>query len=832
MSITPQMFGAVGDGATDDLVAVQSAVDTAASIGAVVESDAGSVFAISGDLMIYSNSQINIPNATIKGIGTARAISIAGTAGSPVNLYETAQRHTRKVKVATKAVLSVDNWVCVYGSPDVDNDNSSKGLAQELAKVVAVDTAPGSYDELTLDRALEFFYPVAGVSTAAVIYPVTPIEGAAIHVGALDNCYLLPRLFRNIDLKVGRASAVNVLSQPNGAPLAGEFGRVTFASELPYDEVGGSNAHALFKGWRNLKLDCSASGGSEDGVRVANSSNVDLRIESRSCKSRSVNLYKVSGRVDASVSVSFGTGNIEHAIIDYCRDLIAHFEVKGVKAGDAIELRARNENITLDHPIVIASDENTGLVTCINIHPASTGQRCTNTRIIGGLLVGSGTYGLAAPDGWDGLIVDGLRIRPTPSAPSFAPFALATLFDPGKNTKIVNCDFYGRAAGFSIIGTADKPVFDTLIENTRIGIVGTFTVAFLIDYGKALAISRFGYLGKNNVQRIVIYNATGGTFTLAYKGQTTAAIAYNAAAADVKAALDTLNTIENVTVTGANPWTVTFGDDDFVYDKQPDLLTINGSGLTSGSTAYAFIHPQTFHAKQARIYHCSQVKLSQMERPSSAFFLDLANSELVQADDLWLIDTLTHYIHTKKPVLLDSFTDADATAIAAHVPDIGGFIWNATDDTNTTISGNSLRINSNNNQVTAETTLTARYTIDLAVTFASVSGGNWHHACLFDYADAGNKCEVRFNTYDFSIKIVETIATVETELAAYTGWLIDGVTHHVRVSVNGKYVRVKLGDAEILSAVMAGFRDKDTIGWRRYVASTGAAILNAIAVHD
>lgn len=48
--------------------------------------------------------------------------------------------------------------------------------------------------------------------------------------------------------------------------------------------------------------------------------------------------------------------------------------------------------------------------------------------------------------------------------------------------------------------------------------------------------------GKNEVQSLVI-DATGGTFTTTFSGQTTSAVAYNASAATFKAALEALSTI-------------------------------------------------------------------------------------------------------------------------------------------------------------------------------------------------------------------------------------------------------------------------------------------------
>lgn len=69
--------------------------------------------------------------------------------------------------------------------------------------------------------------------------------------------------------------------------------------------------------------------------------------------------------------------------------------------------------------------------------------------------------------------------------------------------------------------------------------------------------------GTNEIQTVTITGApTGGTFTLTYSGQTTAAIAFNAVGSAVQTALLALSNIGagNVTVTGSagGPYTVTF----------------------------------------------------------------------------------------------------------------------------------------------------------------------------------------------------------------------------------------------------------------------------------
>jgi hypothetical protein len=124
----------------------------------------------------------------------------------------------------------------------------------------------------------------------------------------------------------------------------------------------------------------------------------------------------------------------------------------------------------------------------------------------------------------------------------------------------------------------------------------------LFEVGAALAGMNFGariYLsatdgafadanaGAHETQTVTITGVpTGGTFTLTFDGQTTAAIAFNATAATVEAALEALSTIGqgNVQVTGAagGPYTVEFVGE--LADVNVSAMTADGSGLTGGTT--------------------------------------------------------------------------------------------------------------------------------------------------------------------------------------------------------------------------------------------------------
>lgn len=92
-----------------------------------------------------------------------------------------------------------------------------------------------------------------------------------------------------------------------------------------------------------------------------------------------------------------------------------------------------------------------------------------------------------------------------------------------------------------------------------------------------------GTVGTAGVQTVTITGApTGGSFTLTWNGQTTAAIVYNATAAQVQAALNALQGASSVTVTGGpgptTAWVATFP----AYLPQV-LMTATGS-FTGGTT--------------------------------------------------------------------------------------------------------------------------------------------------------------------------------------------------------------------------------------------------------
>jgi len=115
-----------------------------------------------------------------------------------------------------------------------------------------------------------------------------------------------------------------------------------------------------------------------------------------------------------------------------------------------------------------------------------------------------------------------------------------------------------------------------------------FLTSYFINQMLKLEIGNFG-APASCVQTITLTAATGGTFTLTFEGETTSALAFDAAAAAVQTALRALAAIgaTGVTVSGSagGPYTVTFAGT--LANKDVQLIDANGASLTGVGAAIA-----------------------------------------------------------------------------------------------------------------------------------------------------------------------------------------------------------------------------------------------------
>ncbi len=144
--------------------------------------------------------------------------------------------------------------------------------------------------------------------------------------------------------------------------------------------------------------------------------------------------------------------------------------------------------------------------------------------------------------------------------------------------------------------------------------------------------------GTAEVQTVTITGTpTGGNFTLTFDGQTTANIAYNAAAAAVQTALENLSNLlpGDVAVTGGpgpgTPWTVTFT---IPEGNVPQMMS-NGAGLTGGVTPAVTVATTTQGSALTDIgYRAPQVGINPTPNGLSVEFWTAAIDDGAYAADL------------------------------------------------------------------------------------------------------------------------------------------------------------------------------------------------------
>jgi PKD repeat protein/glucose/arabinose dehydrogenase len=101
--------------------------------------------------------------------------------------------------------------------------------------------------------------------------------------------------------------------------------------------------------------------------------------------------------------------------------------------------------------------------------------------------------------------------------------------------------------------------------------------------GNSGGFGPFNDMRTNESQTIAVANATGGTFTLTFDGQTTAPIAFPLDNTAIESALEALSNIDDVAVTGTGTRTVNFRGS--LSETDVPQMTADASGLTSATTA-------------------------------------------------------------------------------------------------------------------------------------------------------------------------------------------------------------------------------------------------------
>jgi predicted nucleic acid-binding protein len=156
-------FGAVGDGTTDDLVAIQAAVDSTVKIldgGGLTYKISDTIQITRGDLVIRNANFVGPLTGPISAAAAQPAlIEFNGTQGSTVSLTANAAKGANQITVASASGLAVDQWVRLQSQEVLWG---STNLGGEMAKIKTI-----AGNVLTFYDALYLNYTTANSSNIA-----------------------------------------------------------------------------------------------------------------------------------------------------------------------------------------------------------------------------------------------------------------------------------------------------------------------------------------------------------------------------------------------------------------------------------------------------------------------------------------------------------------------------------------------------------------------------------------------------------------------------------------------------------------------------------------
>lgn len=184
--VTPQMFGAVGDGVADDTYAIQRAIDRAMETGETVNIPAGE-YVITQSLQISTLDNKDwqrVKNVRISGAARSRTIFKAKMVGDPVFLFENVNNG------------DFSNAICEHFT--ITPYDST--YAHQFAGIVLINAVGNIYRDITIDRASDGLYLTTNKDIA---------------ISAKNTGYTEQNVFENMSISAVKGIVFNVGNNDN-----------------------------------------------------------------------------------------------------------------------------------------------------------------------------------------------------------------------------------------------------------------------------------------------------------------------------------------------------------------------------------------------------------------------------------------------------------------------------------------------------------------------------------------------------------------------------------------------------------------------------------------
>lgn len=172
--LTPQEFGAVGDGEADDTVALRAAITASGDMRMPLNGD-NKLYRITGELRLWSNVSIGDMRVDASGLGVAQVpFRIQGAFGASYNLASDVEPGAVTIALTAAPDMAPDEWVYLWSQ---DRVTATAGI--KAGEWLQVKSIAGS--NVTFHTAIVDNYTVAG---AAGLKKVDAVENVS-----LDNVH-------------------------------------------------------------------------------------------------------------------------------------------------------------------------------------------------------------------------------------------------------------------------------------------------------------------------------------------------------------------------------------------------------------------------------------------------------------------------------------------------------------------------------------------------------------------------------------------------------------------------------------------------------------------
>ena len=529
-------FGAVGDGVTDDAVAVQAAITAAA--GQTIDGQ-GLTYKINSPLTgvasntVIQNAAFDFSNMAIQP-GIDRCITVAGTLATPVNLTANTLFESNIVAVSDTSSFTADDLVFLKSTAVWDSSTST--TYGQYARVKSVDSGT----QLTLYSSVLIDFTTAAAATIGIVTPIQNVTfknvkfiGAnangqnALYFEYGEDCNVNNCLFEYFDyLAVGFWRCYNSTIDATRMKFARQAGNA-----YGFGVFGGCYGCSITNSWGE---DCrhTVTIGDNDGLnlftRVENNTAVSNKDAGFDSHSASIYTTFTGNMVEMSAD-RFLTSNHDGIICQGAHAIISNNTVVGFKgAGIIYQPLFQNgykTSVVIMGNKLVADDTGYGTSSGTGIYCIidATGGANINGIIIKGNAVSGGANNVNTLVGYyvnankanstiDNVIIEGNVTSSTINGVGIqvrAGGASAIISNVNIANNIVSTS---NARGIYLFCTAASAKIQNITGGNNIIDALTYGIVFNDTIGDIDNI-RFGYNTYKNVTiRFEVYNATNYLF--------------------------------------------------------------------------------------------------------------------------------------------------------------------------------------------------------------------------------------------------------------------------------------------------------------------------------